>query len=48
MSARLIGDSTAPLTYNDAWLSSGTNTFGAVRTRIFPTQAELLLRFHSP
>ncbi len=40
-------NSTAPLTYNDAWLASGTNTFGSVRTRIFPLQAELLFRFHN-
>jgi len=42
-----VFNSTAPLTYNEQWLATGTNTFGSVRTRIFPTQVELLLRFHS-
>ncbi|HVE87114.1 MAG TPA: carboxypeptidase regulatory-like domain-containing protein [Myxococcales bacterium] len=40
-------NSTAPTAYNDAWLATGTNTFGAIRSRLSPLQAELLLRFHS-
>ena len=40
-------NSTAPTAYNDAWLATGTNTFGTVRSRLNPLQAELLVRFHS-